>query len=381
MKILYIAGHEFLYNPQNGGQKCSLRNYEVLKKIVGDENMYLCMFSNFSYSMLPENAMVFPTQKNKYELVINTIMLRNVCSRGTIKEICQWIEGLKIDLIFIDSSTIGYLAVKIKKNIPKVCFLHNIERNYAFHKVKYDGIKYLPALYSYILNEKIIMKNANKIILLNERDSKISEKLYGRKADIIWPITFYDSFSKNRIEDTQVDNITLLFVGSLFGPNIEGIKWFINKVMKNLSKKFHLYIVGKDFEKINDSLRCENVTVIGTVQELDSYYYMADAVVSPIFWGDGMKVKTAEAMMYGKTLFATSEALTGYYTNNEEDVFICNNEQEFLMNIENYFIVPRKKKYSSAVRYRFLEKFETSKIQIKMEEFLEQFKEHKNIQT
>lgn len=374
MKILFIAGHEFLYNPQNGGQKCSLRNYEVIKNIVGGENMYLCLFSNFSYRELSENTVVFPTQKNTYELLINTIMLRNVCSRKSMKKMLQWVEQIHPDMIFIDSSTVGYLAAKIRKNIPKICFLHNIERYYALNKVKHDSIKYLPALYSYWINEKFIMKKADKIILLNERDSKVSEKIYGRKADFIWPITFYDTFSNHEVMETEFEHIKLLFVGSLFGPNVEGITWFIEYVMSKLSRRFHLYIVGKDFEKLKERLERENVTVIGTVEELDRFYYMADAVVLPVFWGDGMKVKTAEAMMYGKTLFAAAEALTGYYTKTEEDVYVCNNDREFILNIENYFLRPRSRKYSHAVRKRFLENFESSKIQAEMEEFLYQYR-------
>lgn len=374
MRILFIAGHEFLYNPQNGGQKCSFRNYEVIKNIVGGENMYLCLFSNFSYRELLENTVVFPTQNNAYELLINTIMLRNVCSRKSMKKMLQWVEQIHPDVIFIDSSTIGYLAVKIRKNIPKICFLHNIERNYALNKVKHDSIKYLPALYSYWLNEKLIMKKADKIVLLNERDSKLSEKIYGRKADFIWPITFYDTFSNHEVMETEPDHIKLLFVGSLFGPNVDGITWFINQVMSKLSSRFHLYIVGKDFEKLKERLERENVIVIGTVEEVDRFYYMADAVVLPVFWGDGMKVKTAEAMMYGKTLFASGEALTGYYTKTEEDVYVCNNDREFISNIENYFLRPRSRKYSHAVRKRFLENFESSKIQAEMEEFLYQYR-------
>lgn len=35
-------------------------------------------------------------------------------------------------------------------------------------------------------------------------------------------------------------------------------------------------------------------------------------MVMPIFSGSGMKVKTAEALMYGKFLIGTKEAFEGY---------------------------------------------------------------------
>ncbi len=48
------------------------------------------------------------------------------------------------------------------------------------------------------------------------------------------------------------------------------------------------------------------------MDKTDVYYYKHAAVILPIKYGAGMKVKTAEAMMYGRTIFASDEALEGY---------------------------------------------------------------------
>ena len=96
MKILFIAGHEFLYNPQNGGQQCSLRNYNLLRSIFGDKNVYLCMFSNYKYEHLFENEKIFPTQKNKIQLLLNTMSGRNVCSRKIKKEVINYIKEYSV---------------------------------------------------------------------------------------------------------------------------------------------------------------------------------------------------------------------------------------------------------------------------------------------
>lgn len=72
-----------------------------------------------------------------------------------------------------------------------------------------------------------------------------------------------------------------------------------------------LEIVGKGFEELKNQLTRSNVKVIGGVDSLEPYYENAAAVVMPILYGDGMKVKTAEAMMYGKVIFASEEALEG----------------------------------------------------------------------
>lgn len=193
-RVLFIAGHEFLYNPQNGGQKCSLRNYRMIQSIFGEKNTFLCMFSNYQYNNLLENEKIFPTQKNNFELLINTITRRNVCNNRVLRKAKKHIETLNIDCVFSDSSTIGYLVSKLGLNKPILFFFHNIERNYAWNKFKHEGKKYLVAYWSYAKNEELAVKIANKVILLNKRDEEELYRLYNRGADYFLPITFKDEF-------------------------------------------------------------------------------------------------------------------------------------------------------------------------------------------
>lgn len=158
MKILFIAGHEFWYKPQNGGQKCSLRNYELLKQILGEDNVYLCMFSNHNYDNLPSKAKIFPTHKNSMQLFFNTVSGRNVCDGKTMKRVRDYVLKLDADAIFADSSTIGYLIKKIGCKVPVISFFHNIEVNYAWNKYIHEGKKYIVAYWSYLYNEKCMVK-------------------------------------------------------------------------------------------------------------------------------------------------------------------------------------------------------------------------------
>ena len=65
-------------------------------------------------------------------------------------------------------------------------------------------------------------------------------------------------------------------------------------------------------EELREDLTRNNVTVVGSVENLDEWYNKADLVVGPIFKGEGMKTKTCEALMYGKRYLGTDEALEGY---------------------------------------------------------------------
>ena len=238
-----------------------------------------------------------------------------------------------------------------------IVFYHNIEGDYAWNKVRKEGIYFLPSYLASKYNDKCATK-ANGVVCLNERDSNRLYELYGRKSDFLMPVSFDDLFEQDKIMDKYQRKI--LFVGSLFPPNQMSLEWFIQEVVPKL-KNIQLSIVGKNFEKKKSEYEMNmNVHVIGSVQDLAPYYYRYAAVVLPIKYGAGMKVKTAEAMMYGRRIFATDEALEGYDIEGISGITRCNSSDEFANAINNYFDNEVIKSYESEVRKRFLEKYETS---------------------
>ena len=123
-----------------------------------------------------------------------------------------------------------------------------------------------------------------------------------------------------------------------------------------LFRSFKLYIVGKDFEKDKEYLERRNVIVVGTVDNIEDIYYHYSIVVMPIFYGSGMKVKTAEAMMYGRTILATDEALEGYDIEGVNGIFRCNTQEEYINVIIQLFKddIPE---FREEVHQKYLEKY------------------------
>lgn len=185
--------------------------------------------------------------------------------------------------------------------------------------------------------EKESVDLADRIICLNWRDGQLLKQTYGREADMYLPINMSDVCKEELIKNSHY-NKELLFVGSLFEPNYDGIKWFVEKVMSRLPE-YKLTIVGRNFEKVRDELQRDNVCVVGSVDDLSSYYYEYPVMVMPILYGAGMKVKTAEALMYGKTILGTAEAFEGYNINNVRGIFLCQSESDFVDAIKKFIVI------------------------------------------
>jgi glycosyltransferase involved in cell wall biosynthesis len=73
------------------------------------------------------------------------------------------------------------------------------------------------------------------------------------------------------------------------------------------------------------------------VEDLADLYRRADFVVAPIFSGGGMKVKTAEALSYGKTVVGTPEALRGYEVTEGREAFIRKDADGFVEAIRSLY--------------------------------------------
>lgn len=125
---------------------------------------------------------------------------------------------------------------------------------------------------------------------------------------------------------------------------------FIHNVLPHTDMQ--LTVVGKGMKKLN--IDNSKVTIYDGVKSIASFYIDADFVIAPIVSGGGMKVKIAEAMMYGKKIVGTPEAFQGY-----EKIpcsYICETYSDFVETINSLSGFS----YNTCVREYFLSDYETN---------------------
>ncbi|MDD4849647.1 MAG: glycosyltransferase [Gemmiger sp.] len=377
MKVMVVSIHNIYLPSQSGGMQCSKRNYDLLESMVGKENCWLCCFDFDAKTSRLENeghTLVLPRTTTDLQALLAALTLRKYYYKKQETAIKKIMQQIKPDILYLEGSIYGRIA-SAKCAPCTILFLQNIEKSYAKNKVKNKGLQYLPAYWASAFNEKISVAQADKIICLNSRDAALLEKEYSRKPDMLLPITFADTFDVARTGECSTEK-KLLFVGSLFAPNLDSVVWFVEKVMP-LLPGYTLTIVGRGFEKERRTLQRENVQVIGSVEDLSTYYYSYPAVVMPIQFGDGMKVKTAEALMYGKTIFATDEALEGYDVGTTPGIYRCNAADEFANSIRQFFAGTDIPSFNPEVRALFQEKYETGQLQKSFAKLLQEASQEK----
>jgi polysaccharide biosynthesis protein PslH len=228
------------------------------------------------------------------------------------KKVLRMIDECDIDIVFIGHALFGKIVKKIKKQSGATCitFFHNVEKKYARDMLKYSGIKNLLFYRSAVVNEQLALKFSDHLICMNDRDSEMIASIYNRKPDLALPTTMRDAFNGGEKDNRYGEYV--LFVGTYFFANIEAAEWLVRELSGRIS--CNIIIAGggmanlkKDFHSVP-----ANVIIIDYIEDLCGLYANAYAVVIPIFSGSGMKTKTAEALMHGKRVFGTAEALEGY---------------------------------------------------------------------
>jgi len=360
LRIAYITMEEILGSSNTGGIHCSNRNLYLLRQAFGEENVFVCaitMHREFVPSANGNVAAFFSNRSKMKYLLRNTLQSRVMFGKKLENQILAHITQLRCDVVFLECSKMGLLQKRLPKDMKQILFMHDIELDFLENRISEEPIRIFqyPAIKR---NESLAVKTADVIISLNKRDDEQLKRYYRRASDLILPMTMDDTFVQVDIGARSASSkLQLLFVGSFMASNENGVTWFVNEVMPHVSAEFT--VVGKGFERLATKLTRNNVKIIGTVEDLSQHYHNANAIVSPILFGSGMKVKTAEAFMYGKPTFATDEALEGYEVEGLRNIYRCNTAQEFVEAINVYAENPQYIYFDENIRTLFLEKYHT----------------------
>jgi len=109
-----------------------------------------------------------------------------------------------------------------------------------------------------------------------------------------------------------------LFVGTLgYLPNMDGLEWLVSEVLPRLRKAapmpFVIHVVGGGLpRRVADAMALQpELELSGYVQDLDSVYRDADAVIVPLRAGGGTRIKLLEAFAHGCPVVSTTEGARG----------------------------------------------------------------------
>ena len=329
-----------------GRQQLASLNREVLARLFGDK----CLSYNIPVMDLRSLSSVIKRQFGYLDGLSNAV----------VAEVLEIVEQENVKQVFIDGSNLGKLAQAIKKRFPAIriiTFCHNVESRFFWGAFRSKpSLRTFGVAFANYFAERAASRFSDVLLCLTRRDADQFRKIYGARKIEITPLCIKDDFEQTP-DDTAppLEPGYALFVGGTFYANVDGVRWFIKHVMPRVELK--LCIAGQGFEQYRQELEAvPGVKVLGRVGNLGPLYRHAAFAIAPIFDGSGMKTKVSEALMYGKPILATSEAVVGYEDVIDQMGAVCATAEQFVEAI-NLLVDKPVKPYETRLRSLYLDHY------------------------
>ena len=251
----------------------------------------------------------------------------------------------------------GDLVNVVNDSIKKIIMIEDIiSLNLIKRKLESED-------FSFALSEEIQrIKNFDTAVFISIDEMLFLNQLVKDTKSFILPPTFEKKFVEKDIKKREYD---IFFIGYDNPFNIEGIRWFFNKIYPKLEKDVKILIVGKISEHIDDY---KNVKKILYVEDLKDVYKSIKISVVPLFAGTGVKIKVLESLSFGVPVVTTLYGVIGLYNKFDNGCLVANNEKDFLKYInrllkdnEHYNFIKERGEYYFKTYYsitKFKERLE-----------------------
>jgi glycosyltransferase involved in cell wall biosynthesis len=397
-KILVIS--PIPSHPQDAGNKARIYNlllnlremghdlyFVHIQQAPGDEvSMQKCWGEKFFYS-IPYKK---PKTANKKHLQrLDQKIIRKVQSFFCSNPLYTY----SIDDWYDDSinETLINLSKKIEPDIVIVeyvffskaleCFDDNVVKFIDTHDIFADRYKVYqkkqqsPQWYSTTKKqENKGLNRADIVLAIQEKEAEVlSKRLRNTKVLTV------GHFLELHQDHSPKTNNNILFVGSKNPINVHGINYFVQTIFPQIKAQFpdlQLILAGDICDKVDSFDGCLK---LGRVANLKDAYDLVKLVISPVFFGTGLKIKNIEALGYSKALVTTSVGAEGLETAANKAFLIANSPTEFVNSITEIFSNTELSEKLSRNAYNFARQWNQHYIQVLNKTFNSQSNIHTSI--
>ena len=261
MRAVFIS--QAVLNKNNGGGQFVRSLTGLLKKAIGADNLTVISLPDQNdtarHSRVEKNLIIYEANPTKIQMARNVLSgCPKWVSTDIFDKIIEYIKSEKFDFVFLGFSTYEYLIKKIKKETGLPVFVMyqgvtpNTKKSRLVGASLIQKIKAFPSYRMVLKRERTNAMLADCNIVHNKRERDAFYYYYKKEPEMYLPVFIADKFSDNKGENPGYRDFSLLFIGSNFGPNLSGLKWFAENVMSQLPEGISLYVVGQGMKVLEE---------------------------------------------------------------------------------------------------------------------------------
>lgn len=210
----------------------------------------------------------------------------------------------KYDVVWIEYIFNSRPLLSVPEGVVKVIDTHNA---FTFKRQMYEAVGYKNYEFALTKEEEAKgLSRADWVVAIQEEEADFFRTIVPASTKVC---TIGENMPLK--EAAVAPNKNILFIGSFYVVNRDGIKHFTNDILPILKKKgadFNFQIAGTICKHIPDSPDYEK---LGIVDDVGDAYRNARVVINPVRHGTGLNIKTIEALSYTKPLVSHSIGVRG----------------------------------------------------------------------
>ncbi|MDD2941950.1 MAG: glycosyltransferase family 4 protein [bacterium] len=143
-----------------------------------------------------------------------------------------------------------------------------------------------------------------------------------------------EHFSRHGVNELNLSEKYILFCGQMsYGPNEEGLRYFINDIwpiLSGMDPDLQCLVIGRGgSEALAAAAREAGLDYRGEVASTAPYYSAARAAIVPLLSGFGTRIKILESLYCGTPVVSTSKGAEGLAVSNDRDILLADTAGEF----------------------------------------------------
>jgi|694.fasta_scaffold38800_3 glycosyltransferase involved in cell wall biosynthesis len=256
----------------------------------------------------------------------------------------------QFDIIHLESLFMTPYVGTIRRycKTPIVLRSHNLEF-VIWEKIARGTKNILKKTYLNYLTKKLrhyelsMLDEVSGIAAISEEDKKRILALGVNKK--IKTIPFGIDLEKYPSDESTHPELALFHLGAMdWGPNLEGILWFLNSIWPSIHEKYpqlKMYLAGRNMSEEIRDINLPNVEMIGEVDDAISFMCSKAIMVVPLLSAGGIRVKIIEGLALGKVVISTTLGAEGLDCTDRKNIMLADRPDEWIQALDELLSDPQ----------------------------------------
>jgi hypothetical protein len=246
---------------------------------------------------------------------------------STVEEICS---RYKVDICLTNYVWFSKVLDVVPPSIQKIIDTHDVfgDRHLIAIKAGLEPVWF----YTTKELEAFGLSRANLIFAIQDEEKGYFESITDIPVEVMGYVVPKHNLIENKTADQQ--KLKIGYIGSGNPFNVQSLVELQKQIMTRpeVLTKFEFLVAGTICNNIADQNQV--FELFGKVDELEDFYSEVDIAINPMVGGTGLKIKSLEALSFGKPLVGTLDAMVGIET--ESKYQLCDSVENLISLLVNF---------------------------------------------